>query len=125
MKRISVLVSMILILCSLVFAITEKPYTVMIYMIGSDLESYDGFAETDLYEILDADTENINVIIQTGGCYEWFMEGIENNNQRWEVQDDNLKLVKNLGKLNMGESQTLQDFIEWTVDRYPAEKYVI
>lgn len=123
-KTILFLCVLFLFICS-GFSANVKPYTVMIYMIGSDLESYDGFAELDLYEILDADTEHINILIQTGGCYEWFMENVDQHNQRWEVQGDELKLKKNLGTLNMGESKTLHDFIVWGAEEYRAEKYVL
>ncbi|HOO32636.1 MAG TPA: clostripain-related cysteine peptidase [Thermotogota bacterium] len=125
MRKTVLLMTAFILLLTAVFASEEKPYTIMIYMIGSDLESYDGFAESDLYEILDADTGKMNIVIQTGGCYEWFMEGIDTNNQRWEVDGDDLKLVKNLGTLNMGDSQTLFDFIDWTADRYQAENYIL
>ena len=47
--------------------------TIMIYMIGSDLESQNGMATADLNEMLYAapDNGNINMFIQTGGCKRW------------------------------------------------------
>ena len=42
--------------------------TVMVYMIGSDLESEDGSATDDLLEMADAAlSENVHLVLQTGG----------------------------------------------------------
>ena len=44
--------------------------TVMVYMIGSDLESEDGSATDDLLEMADAAlSENVHLVLQTGGTY--------------------------------------------------------
>jgi hypothetical protein len=48
-------------------------YTLLVYMIGSDLESQHFSATKDLIEMRAATTENssnINVIVQTGGAEE-------------------------------------------------------
>ena len=51
--------------------------TLMIYMCGSDLESKYGTASVDINEILSADiSENVNILIQTGGCIDWTYEQI-------------------------------------------------
>ena len=44
--------------------------TMMVYMLGTDLESQSGMATADLNEMLYAglDNRNVNVVVQTGGC---------------------------------------------------------
>ena len=103
-----------------------KPYTIMIYMNGSDLESDFGAATTDLLEILDSglDSRNANVIILTGGTRRWLNDVIpETECLIWEVKDGWLNEVSSMGKISMGEPDTLRDFILYGYENYPAKKY--
>ena len=47
--------------------------TMMVYMLGTDLESQSGMATADLNEMLYAGMNNrkVNVLVQTGGCKRW------------------------------------------------------
>lgn len=104
------------------------PYTILVYMVGSDLESGGGFASDDLIEMAAVgSTKNANVLVETGGSKKWALPMISNKvNQRWLVQKGNLKLLKNdLGNRSMGKQSTLQDFLIWGVKNYPAKKYVV
>lgn len=108
----------------------KAQYTVMIYMNGSDLESdeEEGGAATDnLQELVDRGSNaKVKVVVETGGTKEWFAEEISSDNQRWLIKKDEIELVKDdLGKKNMGSPATLEDFITWSVENYPAEKYVL
>ena len=64
-------------------------HTVMVYIVGSDLESNGGSATLDIQEMLAADyEEDINVVIQTGGSYYWQREEMDDGKvQRFEVKD--------------------------------------
>ena len=66
----------------------EDVVTLMIYMCGSDLESEYGAASVDINEILSADiSENVNVLIQTGGCVDWTNDQIsEERSQIFSVK---------------------------------------
>lgn len=104
----------------------EDVVTLMIYMCGSDLESKYGTASVDINEILSADiSENVNVLIQTGGCVDWTNEQIsEERTQIFSVENGELQLVNdNLGLRNMAEANTLTDFINYSKDNYPANRY--
>ena len=51
-------------------------WTIGLYVCGANLESENANASSDIVEILEADvpkdfSENVNIIIQTGGCAEW------------------------------------------------------
>jgi len=103
-----------------------KPYTIMIYMNGSDLESDFGAATTDLVEMLESglDSRNANVIILTGGTNRWQNEVIpENDCVIWEMADGWLNEVTGIGLVSMGAPATLRDFIVYGMENYPAEKY--
>jgi len=103
-----------------------KPYTIMIYMNGSDLESEFGAATDDLVEMLESglDSRNANVLILTGGAKRWMNDAIpETEVIIWELADGFLNELESMGKVNMGHPDTLRDFIEFGLDYYPARRY--
>lgn len=103
----------------------EDIYTVMVYMCGSDLESQGGCATLDLQEMLAADLgENVNVIIQTGGCSDWYADGISDGEvQRWAVDDGQLYELDNLGQMSILNASALYDFIDFSASNFPANRY--
>ena len=104
-------------------------WTILLYLCGADLESDNSFATSDLNEIksVAGQPEDVNFVIQTGGAKTWHTSGISNSyNQRFHIK--NKALVSDNSQVystykSMGESQTLQDFLEWGISTYPAEKY--
>lgn len=104
----------------------EDVVTLMIYMCGSDLESKYGTASVDINEILSADiSENVNILIETGGCLDWTNEQIsEERTQIFLVENGELVLVNDdLGLRNMAEASTLTDFINYSKENHPANRY--
>ena len=102
------------------------PYTIMIYMNGSDLESKIGAATEDLIEILESGlcSENANVVILTGGANYWQNDVVPSGEcVLWYAKDGELFEIKRLGLLNMGEPDTLADFITYAMRHFPAGKY--
>ena len=73
----------------------QDTVTVMIYMNGSNLESDHGMATEDIREILNATlSENVNVVIQTGGTRRWKTKAIaSDHSQRFLVENGALTLV--------------------------------
>lgn len=106
-----------------------KTVTVMMYINGSDLESEYGEATSDIGEILNANyNENVNIIIQTVGTKKWDEKyGIASDrSQRYQAMEDELKLVDDsLGQLNGVDGETLCDFIKWSRENYPADRYIL
>lgn len=102
-----------------------KSATVMVYIIGSDLESEGGCASDDIDEILKADLgRDVNVVIQTGGAYYWKNPQINAKTcQRFSAQEGNLVLEEDLGLINTADPDTLSDFIRWTAENYAADRY--
>ncbi len=110
-------------------------YTFMVYMNGSDLESEyfwdeDVYGAAATYDILEmaavGSNDELNIILETGGTSYWDNPVIDpTQNQRYLVVKDDLVLLEDLGARNMGSSDTLYDFIVWTVQNYPAQKYVL
>ena len=101
----------------------DDSWTMFVYMCGSDLESYYGLANMDIDEMIAAkESDNVNIVIQTGGARTWKGNGISNSQiGRYVVKDDQLQLVEKLPQANMGKSDTLEDFLSWGVKNYAAE----
>ncbi len=115
-------------------ATTEEPIiasgdgskTIMMYVVGSDLESEHDCATSDMSEVLaaDFDDENINYLIYCGGTRDWENPDIsDDHNSIFKVEDGELVLLEQEEKKNMGDSDTLSDFINYCYDNYPSDMY--
>ena len=96
----------------------------MVYMCGTDLESRNGMATSDLQEMASANLGNINVIVYTGGCLSWRNNIVSSKvNQIYQVQNGGLKcLSSNAGTGAMTDPETLASFIKWCAKNYPANR---
>lgn len=118
--------------------------TVLVYMIGSDLESGGNAASDNITDMMVVgSTANMNVIIQTGGANKDPLPYAPSGSvrsinwkdvQRYRVNKGSIQLLADLGTenaatpdpaLNMGNKQTLQNFLDWGVSTYPADRYVL
>ncbi len=100
--------------------------TIMVYFIGSDLETDGGFATDDIYEMLEADIgDNVNLILMTGGANYWHHYDISSDTcQYLQVKDGQLfALNDDLGLLDMASPSTLSNFINDTAAAFPADRY--
>ncbi len=119
-------------------------YTILMYVCGSNLESgydsqtrrYDdwancGLASRNIQEILSLGAnqpDGVNIVIETGGARRWLpsSEGgydiSSSNLERYHIEGTKLVRDAQLTKANMGLSSTLQSFVEYGINTYPAEK---
>ena len=105
----------------------NQTWTIYWYLCGSDLESEGGAASYDLEEMLSVSLpENVRVLIQTGGAKSWENEQIKSKKtQRFLYSSNGLELVDEKPKSNMGDAKTLEDFLRFGKERYPADKNMI
>lgn len=121
-----VAVTMLFINRDSIFGSVNGKRTIMIYMVGSDLESKYVSASTDINEMINsnADFDNINLLIYTGGTKKWHREEISNEeNAIFRVTADGLEKVKKYPIRDMGDPQTLLEFMEYSYSNYKAENY--
>lgn len=100
--------------------------TIMVYMIGSNLESNYYSASFDIEEMLNSkfDEENINLLIYTGGAKKWHNSSISNEeNAIYKVKSTGLEKLESYSRTSMGNPNTLSDFINYAYKNYKAEKY--
>ncbi len=105
-----------------------KEYTVMLYLVGSDLESSEdgGYASRDIEEIVNSglDTSRVNFLIYTGGARYWH-NGIPSDcNVIYQVVNGTTEAVAaTQSPANMGDPATFLDFLNYAYSNYPANHY--
>ena len=105
----------------------EDTVTIMVYMCGSDLESDGGAATADINEMLYATpSQNVQVILQTGGASEWQNSVVDADTcQRWLASGGELTLLDDAGQQNMTDPATLQEFVQFCAEKYPANRNIL
>ena len=100
--------------------------TIMLYMVGSDLESNFGAASSDLEEISSSlpNLDDINVVIYLGGSESYYNSYVgEDENVILELTEEGLVPVEEIPTKNMGSSETLSYFINYVTDSYNTDEY--
>lgn len=108
---------------------SDDTYTIMIYMVGSDLETNIQAASSDILEMLNSgvDTTKTNVLICTGGASQWALD-IPNDKMSifHMIDSEDATTVEVVGEaegVNMGESEALAALLEIGYYDYPADHY--
>ena len=102
--------------------------TLMVYMIGSDLESQNGMGTVDLNEMVYSGLQNqkVNVIVETGGCRKWRNSVISPKKlQRWRVSGQGVGLIEESSLAPMTDEDELADFIQFCAKQAPADRYIL
>jgi len=109
----------------------QKSWTIMVYLDGDN--NLEGEAIDDFNEMETVGSDaNINVVVLIDR-----INGYDASNGNWtgaryyfaeydsNVNIINSTLLKSPGELNMGDPQTLEDFIIWSVTNFPALHYAV
>lgn len=117
----------------------KKTYTMLLYMIGSDLESdpdgdwgeESGAASKDMEEIAAAMKkfgldDSVHVVAQIGGSESWEEKSLGDiQNARLTIDSKGIHVTEELPDTDMGESETLTEFVDYACKTYPAEHYIV
>ncbi|OON84772.1 hypothetical protein BXO88_15620 [Oribacterium sp. C9] len=112
----------------------KKKLTVLVYMIGSSLESKSNLAANSIVTMLtgNVDTEKVNVIIETGGTKKFHNISTadhkfdESKIQRWLVDGTKLRYLGDAGNSegnSMTSGETLESFLKYAKKNFPAGRY--
>ncbi|MGN0072177.1 MAG: clostripain-related cysteine peptidase [Atopobiaceae bacterium] len=107
---------------------SAKSATVLVYMVGSDLESEYGAASADIQEMVDAECgKNVNIVVETGGASSWeFSDEADGTlRQRWHITGDGAELLGDTGSGSVLDENEVTDFISFATDAYPADRYLM
>ncbi len=105
---------------------SSDDWVVYWYLCGSDLETQYGSATADIEELLNVNLpSNVKVVIQTGGSTEWQNNLIGNNVVGRYLYDANgLHELELAPDADMGSRSTLQEFLQFGKDNFPADHRV-
>lgn len=103
---------------------SDMEWSIYWYLCGSDLETNGAFATIDLDEMLQVELpDNVNIVIQTGGAAVWQNDLMDaSKTQRWLYSSEGLELIEESDACNMGDAQTLYEFLDFANTNYPAKK---
>jgi len=94
----------------------KAKWTFMVYMAGDNNLSSAG--ETDIGELAKiGSSEDVNIIV------EFDRIGTSKHSKRYFIQKDDIQEIEDLGETDCGDPNTALDFIRWTADSYPADRY--
>ena len=103
--------------------------TILAYICGTDLESDEGEASTDIREMISAGiggSGTVSAIIATGGCKQWQRFSFSTRSvQYYRLGNSEPELLKDAGKRNMGDPGTLSDFLSYAISAAPAKRYIL
>lgn len=96
--------------------------TLLVYMMGTNLESEDGSATSNIAEMQSiAPSDRVNVVLATGAADKDGWRTV----QRKRVRGQQIDVLDDLGPVDMGSAQTLRDFVSWGMTTYPAERTML
>lgn len=107
-------------------AATNKSMTLMIYMIGSDLEAKGAAGTNDFKEMAESgiDLTKANVVVYAGGSKKWHNDIVDaEKHTLLNLTESGFEVVETKERASMVEAQCLQDFVNYAYENYPAENY--
>ncbi|MEW6681193.1 MAG: clostripain-related cysteine peptidase, partial [bacterium] len=108
----------------------NKEWTFLVYLDGDNNLEEAGI--DDINEMEEVGSDEINIIVQFDRH-----PGYDKTNGNWSdcrrfyiAKDDDTQIISSpvvgtLGEVNMAETKTLTDFIQWGIENYPAKKYAL
>jgi hypothetical protein len=104
----------------------QSDRVIMLYVIGSDLESRGGAATKDISEIMKSNfnQDDIDILAYVGGTKDWQNDEFkENENAIYEVTNTEVTKVKTYDKKHMNVSTTLTEYLNYVYANYESDKY--
>lgn len=124
-RLLALLLTCCVVLLGLPMACAATPtMSILMYMCGTDLQSD---CVNDLYEMCAAEIpDNVTVVVQAGGASEWDDSRLRANRiNRFTIADYDFSDVEVCAWQNMGAQETLEDYLDWAVSTYPADRYML
>ena len=107
----------------------EREVTILMYVCGSDLESESGEASTDIREMVSSGIGGsgaVSVLVATGGASRWNGYNISSRSvQYYQLERSGPVLVKDAGRMSMGDAKTLSAFLRYGISAAPAKRYIL
>lgn len=124
MKKWTLFLSLLFICIVSVAYASEQTTTIMMYMCGTDLQSD---CIIDLEEMCDANlSEDIHIVVLAGGAKKWDDRRLQANRLNLlTIENGDFSPVTDWGDASMGDPDTLERFITYVRETYPADREVL
>jgi len=103
--------------------------TLMIYMVGSDLEAKGGAGTNDMEEILksNVDLSSNNILIYAGGTKKWHNDNLtaESGHSILQLTQEGFQTLETRTEVSMGAPDTLSYFLNYAHSNYSAEDFAL
>lgn len=109
----------------------DETWAIYWYLCGTDLESEEGLATDNVGDAFAASDyadkpENVTFVIEAGGCRQWHNGNFSNDClTRMVSHGKDYEIVERTELSNMGEADTLADFLTFCNDNYPADHKMV
>jgi hypothetical protein len=136
LKTVTILATLMLMLAQAASAVATPPpgkghhpkqasWTFMVYIVGdNNLDEYVPLdIETELAPVGSNKDVSVVALADRAATAEWTQTLLFYVTEGMEATPDNA--VEDWGEANMGDPQTLIDFIRWTKSNYPADRYAL
>lgn len=101
--------------------------TLMVYMIGSDLESKAGAATSDLQEMAESgvDLSKVNLLVYAGGSKKWHNDNMseESGHSILQLTESGFTSIATMPEASMGEPESLTGFLNYANENFPAQSF--
>ena len=123
MKIIFRVLLLLSIIPNLAQAETTKEWTFLVFINGNNNLDFYGALNINQMEKVGSD-ENRNIVVQ------WASLGNKKTGRYYIQKDDDANtvtspLVEDLGNVDMGDYRTLESFLRWGMEKYPAKHYFL
>lgn len=102
--------------------------TLMVYMVGSDLESKSSSASSDLEEMIASgiDLSKHNVVVCAGGSTKWENEAVSPDKlTTLHLDNGGFVVDRTEDAVSMGDSAPLAAFLNYAYEQYPADRHAL
>ena len=101
----------------------ETTTTVMVYMCGSDISDD---ALEDVLEMQEGVSgDSVTVTLLAGGSSQWTDLFSSRRLNRCVIARQDIVSLETLPNRNMGDPDTVVDFLDWSVSHCPADRYIL
>ena len=109
----------------LTFGTQGNTRTIMLYIVGSNLETDGEIITADLAAIKpeNIDLSKTNILLYTGGTKKWHNFISNEDNGIYKLESSGFKKLESQKQYNLGDPDTLANFIKYAYDNYKADKY--
>lgn len=120
------LLSVIILMFSIILIFPDNnKRTIMIYLVGSNLESDARIVSSELASIdpKKIDLAKTNILLYTGGTEQWHNFISNDENGLYILKSSGFEKLESQEQLNLGDPKTLSNFLNYSYKNYKADKY--